>query len=46
MQKMQWCDICSQTLNIDANDIKLSDIEKRLDNYKTVSEKLSFDKKK
>ena len=46
MQKMQWCDICSQTLNLDANDIKLSEVEKRIENYKAISEKLSLEKKK
>lgn len=43
---MQWCDICSQTTNIDANDIKLPEVENRLKNYNAISEKLSFEKKK
>jgi hypothetical protein len=46
MQRVQWCDICSQTLNTDANEIKLSEFENRLKNYQAVSEKLSLEKKK
>lgn len=46
MQKMQWCDTCSQRLNTDSNDIKLHDLETRLKNYNAVSQKLSIEKKK
>lgn len=46
MRKMQWCDTCSQMLNIDANEIKINELENRLKNYKAVSEKLNLEKKK
>ena len=46
MRKMQWCEICSQTLNIDANDIKLPEIENRLKNYRAISENLTLERKK
>ena len=46
MQKMQWCDICAQQLNTDANELKLAELELRLRGYKAASEKLNFERKK
>ena len=43
---MQWCDTCAQMLNTDANEIKLNDFENRLRQYKTMSERLTLEKKK
>ena len=46
MQKMQWCDVCAQQLNTDANELKLAELELRLRGYKAASEKLNFERKK
>ncbi len=42
MQKTQWCDVCAQQLNTDANEVKLAEFELRLKGYKAASEKLSL----
>lgn len=37
MRLMQWCEICSQMLNTDSNEIKLTDLDNKLKNYKSLS---------
>lgn len=46
MQKMSWCDTCSQSLNLEANDLKVSQVEGRLKIYKSVGSSGNLEKKK
>lgn len=46
MQQMSWCDICSQGLNIEANDLKIAEIEGRLKVYKSAAVSVGLEKKK
>jgi hypothetical protein len=46
MQQMAWCDVCSASLNIDANDLRLSEVEGRLKMYRQVGDKVNLEKRK
>lgn len=43
---MSWCDTCSQGLNIEANDLKITEIEGRLKVYKSAASNIGLEKKK
>jgi hypothetical protein len=48
MQKMQWCDVCANRINVDVNDIKLKEIDDKMKIYKKVIEdknKIKIDKR-
>jgi hypothetical protein len=46
MQQMSWCDTCSQGLNIEANDLKIAELEGRLKIYREASAGSRLEKKK
>jgi hypothetical protein len=46
MQQMAWCNICSSNLNIDANDLKIGEVETRLKKYQSRGEKITLDERK
>jgi len=46
MQQMAWCNTCSANLNIDANDLKIGEVEARLKKYQLKGDKIGLDEKK
>jgi hypothetical protein len=46
MQQMSWCDVCSQGLNTEANDLKVSEVETRLKTYRDATATIGLPEKK